>query len=1082
MAPAGFEVDRKLLDALPVMIWFDDASGSCLYANEAATSYTGKHAEIGWREAIHPEDRAIFESTYRIAREAEQSFEIEFRLRRRDGEFRWVLKRGNPVLNDQGDVVGYIGFCLDTTERRGGDSVRREMEEQVRLLGLATRDWVWCWDARTDRVIHNASFAAALGEVPGPRAPTVAWWRERVHPADQTRVTEAFVEAIRAGSEEAVSGYRLRKTDGSYAHIEARACFVRDTQGQVVRVLGGLRDVTLRQRVEDAHARFAKILESTSDFVGMTTAGGLVLYVNAAGRELLGWPEDRTVAGAHIAMMHPPWAAEIIFEEGIPAAIRDGTWTGETALLTNDLQEVPVSQVIISHRNAEGDLEFLSTIIRDISERKREEVARIEWANRYDAAIRASGQVLFDWNSTTNEVTYGGDLAKLTGYSTEEITGGLDHFRALLHPDDVESFDAEIKRVIATRDPFQHSFRIIHRSGHAVHVQAKGYFFVDRLGQIGRMVGFLADVTLQRQAEAELGRAQEGLEARVEARTAELARANAVIQERALQTETVAQLGQRALAGSTLDELLRDAASLVRQTLRVDYVSILELTATQTELVAIAESGWPNSDSTLVGLERESQSGYTMLIGQPVIVEDSSIEERFQISEVARAAGAVSSISVVIESGHRPLGVLIAFTRTRRTFTQDDVNFLQSMANVLTIAIDRKRAEDRIRAAQAQAEAANRAKSEFLSRMSHELRTPLNAIIGFTQLLELDTPTPTQSESISHISRAGQHLLALINEVLDIARIETGRLSLVSEQLDVGADLREAADLIRPMADRERISIVLRDCDDEMLVMADQQRLKQVLLNLLSNAVKYNRPRGSVTVSCNTHGKMRRVHVTDTGVGIPADRIAHLFVPFERLGAESTDIEGTGLGLALSQRIIQALGGELGVESTVGEGSTFWIDLPCVEPEVAAAYHAEAPLPLQPANGATAQYKLLYVEDQDLNLRLVERILSHRPGYQLITAMQGRMALDLTREHRPDVVLLDLNLPDMGGEEILRKLKADPDLKSTPVIMISADAVGDRIDELLALGACGYLTKPYKLTDFFSVLDATLKPGAVAGT
>jgi signal transduction histidine kinase/CheY-like chemotaxis protein len=651
----------------------------------------------------------------------------------------------------------------------------------------------------------------------------------------------------------------------------------------------------------------------------------------------------------------------------------------------------------------------------------------------------------------------------------------------LLHPDDVESFDAEIKRVIATRDPFQHSLRIIHRDGHEVHAQAQGYFFVDRLGQIGRMVGFLADVTLQRQAEAELGRAHEGLEARVEARTAELARANAVIQERAQQTETVAQLGQRALAGSTLDELLRDTAALVRQTLRVDYVSILELTATQTELVAIAESGWPQPDSTVVGLGGESQSGYTMLIGQPVIVEDATTEKRFQVSEVARAAGAVSSISVVIESGQRPLGVLIAFTQTRRTFTQDDVNFLQSMANVLTIAIDRKRAEDRIRAAQAQAEAANRAKSEFLSRMSHELRTPLNAIIGFTQLLELDAPTPTQSESISHIARAGQHLLALINEVLDIARIETGRLSLAAEPLDLGAYLREAAELIRPMAERQRIAIIFRDCDEEMLVMADQQRLKQVLLNLFSNAVKYNRPRGSVTVTCSAHEKMRRVKVTDTGVGIPAERIAHLFVPFERLGAESTDIEGTGLGLALSQRIVQALGGELGVESTVGEGSTFWIDLPCVEPEAAAVYHAEAPFPLPPADGPTAQYKLLYVEDQDLNLRLVERILSHRPGYQLITAMQGRIALDLTREHRPDVVLLDLNLPDLGGEEILRRLKADPELKSTPVIMISADAVGDRIDELLALGACGYLTKPYKLADFFSVLDATLKPATAAG-
>jgi len=263
--------------------------------------------------------------------------------------------------------------------------------------------------------------------------------------------------------------------------------------------------------------------------------------------------------------------------------------------------------------------------------------------------------------------------------------------------------------------------------------------------------------------------------------------------------------------------------------------------------------------------------------------------------------------------------------------------------------------------------------------------------------------------------------------------------------------------------------------------MADQQRLKQVLLNLLSNAVKYNRPRGSVTVTCSASGALRRVSVTDTGLGIPADRLEHLFVPFERLGAESTEIEGTGLGLALSQRIAQALGGQLGVESTTGKGSTFWIDLPAVDPEMVAAYASEQPpAPLEGGDTPNVEYKLLYVEDQDLNLRLVERILAHRPGYRLITAMQGRLALDLTREHRPDVILLDLNLPDIGGEEILRLLKADPDLKETPVIMISADAVGDRIEQLLNLGACGYLTKPYKLSDFFAVLDATLKPAAAA--
>jgi PAS domain S-box-containing protein len=1073
------QFDHTLIEALPIMVWCDDKEGRNIYVNTAHTSFTGRSREqeegMGWLELVHPSERDHYIRVYDEARKAERPLEIEYRMRRSDGQYRWVIERGTPVRNEAGKVIGYVGFGIDTTERRETDRVRQEMEEQVRLLGLATRDWVWSWDARTDRIIHNVAFTEALGDAPGPRGATQIWWQQHVHPADVQRVTNAFAEAARTGARDVVSEYRIRLRNGSYAHVEDRVCFVRDTSGEVVRVLGAMRNITVRKRVADAHARFTTILESTSDFVCMTSAGGLLLYVNAAGRTMLGWPAEKPIGAVHISSIHPAWAAEIVFEEAIPTAIRDGTWTGETALLTSEGRELPVSQVIISHHNDEGELEFLSTIIRDISDRKREEVARIEWANRYDAAIRASGQVLFDWNSTTNDITYAGDLYALLGYEGPEMSGGLERLRQIIHEGDLGAFDAEISRVTATRDPFRHSFRARRKDGRIVDMEAKGYFFIDRLGHIGRMVGFLADVTSQRMAERELERAHDSLEARVAKRTEELQRATSVIRERALQTEIVAQLGHRALSGTPLQALLADEPQLVRQTLRVDYVSILELTPDGKELVAIAEAGWPMRDQSRVGVGHESQSGYTLLTGEPVIVEDTAREKRFRVSEAALEAGALSSVSVVIESGHRPLGVLIAFTRKRRKFAQDDVNFLQSMANVLTAAIDRSRAEQSIRSAQEQAEAANRAKSDFLSRMSHELRTPLNAIIGFTQLLEIDSPTASQAESIGHITRAGHHLLSLINEVLDIARIESGRLALTAEPLELSSFLREVVDLIRPLAQRHHVDIVLQpSCNLEQYVKADLQRFKQVLLNLLSNAVKYNRPNGHVTLTCAPHGERLRLSMTDTGLGIPPDKIERLFVPFERLGAETTDIEGTGLGLALSQRIMHALDGELGVQSTMGEGSTFWIDIPLVgAPELPLVN----PEPIA-ARGSSVEQKLkkvLYVEDQDLNLRLVERILNQRPGYKLTTVMQGRLALDIAREHRPDLILLDLNLPDMSGEEILRKLKADPELYSTPVIMVSADAMGDRIEELLKLGADGYLTKPYKLQEFLSVIEEALE-------
>jgi CheY-like chemotaxis protein len=303
--------------------------------------------------------------------------------------------------------------------------------------------------------------------------------------------------------------------------------------------------------------------------------------------------------------------------------------------------------------------------------------------------------------------------------------------------------------------------------------------------------------------------------------------------------------------------------------------------------------------------------------------------------------------------------------------------------------------------------------------------------------------------------------------VLDIARIESGHLALAPEAVDLPPFIREVVAVIQPLAQSQGIDLTVDpSCDLGRAVFADVQKLKEVLLNLLVNAVKYNRPDGSVSIACVSRAGRGRITVTDTGLGIAADKLDRLFVPFERLGAESTDVEGAGIGLALSQRIVAALHGELGVTSTAGEGSVFWIELPLADLVLHASDAPESRL-----------RKLLYVEDQDLNLRLVERILSHRPEYELVATMQGSLALDLAREHQPDAILLDLNLPDIPGDEVLRRLKADSELKRIPVIMISADALGDRITQLLKLGASGYLTKPYRVGEFFECIEKVLGAG-----
>jgi signal transduction histidine kinase len=384
------------------------------------------------------------------------------------------------------------------------------------------------------------------------------------------------------------------------------------------------------------------------------------------------------------------------------------------------------------------------------------------------------------------------------------------------------------------------------------------------------------------------------------------------------------------------------------------------------------------------------------------------------------------------------------------------------------------------RKAEEEAARANRAKTWFLSRMSHELRTPLNAVLGFAQLL-LAEPLPQGArDDAEHILKGGRHLLQLINEVLDISRVEVGRLMVSPEPVLVADLLGSTVDLVRPLAAQRGIALSV-ECPgaETRHVLADRQRAQQVLLNLLSNAIKYNRPDGSVRVSWGPAAPGRiRLHVTDTGPGIAPEMMGRLFSPFDRLGAEATDVEGTGLGLALSKRLVEAMEGTIGAESQPGTGSMFWVELPeAGAPEAGPAPAAAVPEATSGSRteGAIAPAgRVLYVEDNLSNLRLMERLLARRPGLSLLTAMQGRLGFELASQHRPDLILLDLHLPDVGGEEVLRWLRADERTRDIPVVVMSADATPGRRRRLLDAGAMTYLAKPFDVAEVLDLIDRLL--------
>ncbi|HEY0021385.1 MAG TPA: PAS domain S-box protein [Longimicrobium sp.] len=940
--------------------------------------------------------------------------------------------------------------------------------------------------------------------------------------ADQA---EAAMAEAQATGEIAQFEYQL-PVDSGMGDYEARVVPLED--GTFVTVV---RDVTGRKSAERKLRRremqFRRLIENASDMVQLIHPDGRIAYTGPSVQHLLGYDPEELAGTDPLSYLHPddrePTAGrlgEMLANPGVVYSIqyrvrhKDGGYRTFEAHASTDASS---GQVVVNARD------ITDRLAAERALREQEAQFRRMVANTYDiiTILGPDGQVAYESDA----------MPRLLGWTPEERVGRSAWEN--IHPEDIDRVRDTFRRILAqpgTAHTVEYRYRAKDGVWHFLESVART--LAEDTAADGVVVNS-RDITDRNAAERALRESEEHFRALIE-NSSDVATINDAVTGAVLYASPAAER----MLGYTPDEMLGSvAADYVHPDDRPAVAEEMQMLLLEPENPRTMRYRFRRKDGRWMVLEATTRmmpgSHEPRIVANARDVTDRvAAEEAVRKSEEhfrALTENASDLITVLDQTGvylyqspsiMRVLGYTPAellgetpfpymhphdVEEARTALTQMVVNpgtshtvqfrfrhadgqwkVLESIGRTLlpdsadegivVISRDvteRRRTEEALRAATDAAERANRAKSEFLSRMSHELRTPMNSILGFAQLLARASLAQGEQKSVQHILKAGRHLLNLINEVLEIARIEAGRHNLSLEPVRVAPLLDEALGLVRPMAAQWGVTLRPAVCPPDAFVRADRQRLAQVMLNLLSNAIKYNRPGGFVQITCTPSDDGYTLRVQDTGKGIPEEKADQLFTPFARLGAEASGVEGTGLGLALSQRLTEAMGGALTLESTGAEGSMFRADLAGAADPVEALEDAGAALARTAESGAR-EATLLYVEDNLANLSLVETILLSRPGWRVLPALQGGIGVELAREHRPDLVLLDLHLPDIQGDEVLRRLRADARTAGIPVVVVSADATRASNDRLRALGADAYLSKPIDVDEFLETVERFL--------
>ena len=807
-----------------------------------------------------------------------------------------------------------------------------------------------------------------------------------------------------------------------------------------------LRDATERM----VQVQLAAIVEFSDDAIIGKDLAGRVTSWNPAAEKLFGYTAPEML-GATTTLLNPPdrqdeaaWILERIARGGSVEHL-------ETTRVGKDGRAILVSITVSPIKNHAGHVTGCAMVTRDITERKRTESVLRASDERFRAFMDNIPSLVFIKDVQGRYVYLNKAIERFTHTPVSELLGktGYERLPAAI----AQRLSANDQRVLSSGQAEQFEETVPGFDGSPRHEVCIKFPLTDADGQ-RLLAGVAIDVTEQRQAEEERDR------------FFTMSLDTLCIVDGKGRFKRLNPAFSDALGFSEAELMTAPFLDFVHPEDRADALAALESLHNPVPAMGF-ESRCHCKDGSWKWLEwkiTSSDEGLIYAMARDVTErkradkaliqsrDDLEIRVEIRTTELAQTNNLLKG---EIAERQMAMGAL------RETVTQ-----LQSAKE------EAERAKEEAERARREAERANAAKSEFLSRMSHELRTPMNSILGFAQIMEMQAIDEKQGQRVAHITKAGRHLLQLINEVLDMARVEAGQLSFSPEPVRIGSAIAIAVDLVRPLCQQNELHLEVETGErSELFVRADQQRLSQVLLNLLSNAIKYNRQRGQIRIySERREQNCLRVCVSDTGIGIDPEKLSRLFEPFERLGADPS-IEGTGLGLALSKRLVEEMGGKIGLDTTYGAGSTFWIELPLTEGSLKQL--SDEPKSA-PNLETTKSCKILYIEDNLDNLQVIEHVLQAYPQIELITAMQGQLGIDLAREHLPSLILLDLHLPDINGDEVLHRLQLDSLTRSIPVVMLSADASPNHINRLLNLGAAKYLTKPLDVRYFLEILDQIL--------